>query len=201
MYMEPQTTSPEQSKTKTKRILKWALIVAMVIVLNLFFNYTVSLLYKAPVFETFCPVELTSKAYVNKEQCVTAGGMWNETTVYPAPTEDGRPTKAIVAQPQPQVTGYCDATYTCQKTFQEKTSMYDRNVFMVLVGLGVVSIGLGVWLSAISVVSLGLSFGGVLSLIIGSMRYWSDMQDWLRVAVLAAALAVLIWIGIKKIKE
>ena len=52
-----------------------------------------------------------------------------------------------------------------------------------------------------SVVSLGFSLGGVLALIIGAIRYWSNMQDVLRVVVLAVALAALVWIGIKKIKE
>ena len=66
--------------------------------------------------------------------------------------------------------------------------------------LGVASLVAGIFISATSV-SIGLSLGGVLSLIIGSIRYWSDMDDILRVIMLGVALLALIWVGIKKLKD
>ncbi len=184
---------------KNTKFVKWALILGIVIVLNLFFNYTIHLLYKEPKFERFCPVELTSKAYTTKEMCVTAGGQWNETTNPITPPEIKGQTAPVPATLQ--ISGYCDVTYTCNTTYQTATSVYNRNVFIILVILGVASLVLGVMFASISVVSTGLSFGGVISLIIGSMRYWSDMNDIVRVLVLAFALAALIWIGVKKIRE
>lgn len=183
---------------KTARVVKWALIVAITIVMNLFFNYAISLVYKEPAFETFCPNSLVSKAYNNKDMCVQAGGQWNETTV---PVDINGMTKPIPTKSE-QVTGYCNVTYTCQQKYDDARTLYNRNVFIVLVVLGVLSLVAGAYLTHLSsVVSLGFSFGGVLSLIIGSMRYWSDMQDVLRVVMLGVALAVLVWLGIKKIKE
>ena len=49
-------------------------------------------------------------------------------------------------------------------------------------------------------VSLGLSLGGVLSFVIGTIGYWSDLSDVLRVVVLGIALVALIYLGIKKVR-
>jgi hypothetical protein len=49
-------------------------------------------------------------------------------------------------------------------------------------------------------VSIGLSFGGVLSLIVASLRYWSDMNDYVRVTILGLALIVLIGFALKKVR-
>lgn len=183
-------------ENKTKSIVKWALILGIVIVLNLFFNYTISLLYKAPKFESYCPVELTSRAYTEKNSCVDAGGQWNETTI-PVEIKSASVTPVTTQQ----ISGYCDATYTCSKIYNDANSVYNRNVFIILVILGIASLVIGAYVTAISVVSLGFSFGGVISLFIGSVRYWSDMHDWLRVGVLGVALAALIWLGVKKIRD
>lgn len=175
--------------------IKWAIALAIVIVLNLFFNYAISLVYKAPTFEGFCPVELTSKTYDNKAICTEAGGQWTETTA-PVSVNETKVKNPV------EVTGYCNATYTCQKNFDNVESVYNRNVFIVLVILGIFSLVAGAYLMHLSsAVALGFSFGGVFALIIGAVRYWSNMQDVLRVVVLAFALAALVWIGIKKIQE
>jgi hypothetical protein len=45
------------------KVLKWSLIIGIVIVVNLFFNYTLSLIYKQPDYNNFCqpvPVEVPS---------------------------------------------------------------------------------------------------------------------------------------------
>lgn len=194
--MEAQQIQSNEKSAKTKSIVKWALILSIVIVLNLFFNYTISLIYKTPQFENFCPVELTSRAYTEKNSCVDVGGGWNETTVPMEVKSASAPT--LTTQ---QISGYCDVTYSCSKVYNSAQSVYNRNVFIVLVILGIASLSVGVFVTGISVVSLGLSFGGVISLLIGSIRYWSDMDDWLRVAVLGVALVALIWLGVKKIRD
>lgn len=180
---------------KTAMVLKWALIVGIVVVLNLFFNYSVTLVYKTPTWDAFCPAEKYSTQYTTKDICVANGGLWQENTIPP----DTKYTQSVPAQPE--VRSFCDQTYTCGRQFNDAHKIYNRNVFILLVLFGVLSIALGSYLVSISAVSLGLSFGGVLSFIIGSFNYWSDMQDWLRVAVLGAALVALIWVAVKKIKE
>ncbi len=180
---------------KNINILKWALILGIIIVLNLFVNFSIALVYDAPVWDKFCPQQQVTVPPDTQEKCVAVGGGWTENVNYNQ--EITKPVPADFKEPK----GYCDPNFTCQKTYTEASSLYNRNVFIVLVIAGVISLGLGFALGAYPAVSLGLSFGGVLSFIVASIRYWSDMDDYLRVIILGLALVALIWLGIKKIKE
>lgn len=176
-----------------KNIKKWVLAFSIIIVLNLFFNYGIYTFYKNPKFENFCKPELNSNAYTNRQSCEAVGGLWNENfpKAVPAPT---RPAENIQ-------TGYCDVYHTCQKEFNDVNSIYNKNVFIVLVSLGLISLVGGLFIGISGAVSTGLSIGGILSMIIGSIRYWSDMNDYLRFGLLGVALVVLLWLGIKKFKD
>jgi hypothetical protein len=187
-------TSVGEKKPFGSMVKKWALVLSIIVVLNLFFNYGIYTFYKGPVFDTFCKPELNSISYITRQSCETAGGLWNEN--YP----QGVPAKITTPADNVQ-TGYCNIYYACQKSFDTVNSVYNRNVFVVLVVLGLASLVIGLLLSLPGVVSLGLSLGGVLSMIIGSIRYWSDMNDYLRFGLLGIALAVLVWLGIKKFKD
>ncbi len=48
------------------------------------------------------------------------------------------------------------------------------------------------------IISIGLSWGGVLSFVIASIRYWSVADNLIKVLILGIALATLIWLAIKK---
>jgi hypothetical protein len=97
--------------------------------------------------------------------------------------------------------GYCNQEFTCQQKFEDANKVYNRNVFIVFTVVGIAALAASVFAGAAEAVALGLSFGGVLSLIIGSVRYWSDMEDILRVVILGVALAALIWTAYKKFKD
>lgn len=164
-----------------KTIIRWSLAISIAIVLNLFFNFTIKLVYDAPKFDDFCPQNQVTIQPDNQELCVAKGGSWT-------------------VGPEFKAGSYCDLNFTCQKQFESASQIYNRNVFVALVILGLVALIAGFWLSAYSAVSTGLSLGGILSFIVGTIRYWSDMNDYLRVIILAIILAVLIWLGIKKLK-
>lgn len=181
------------------RFVKWSLIIGIVIVLNLFFNYALYLVYPSPQYNTFCPVSQIVTVPQTQQQCLNVGGKWTQTAT---PQNEFPPTgkDAALKTLQPQVSGYCDSTYTCQNKFDTVNKVYERNVFIILIILGVISLFIGIFFRVGEVVSIALSFGGVLSLIIASGRYWSEAQNVLKVAILAIALIALIWVGIKKFK-
>jgi len=52
-----------------------------------------------------------------------------------------------------------------------------------------------------SIVSSGLSYGGVLALLIASMQYWSDAGSLLRLGISAVALLILIYVGMRSFKD
>ena len=189
-----QKTNIEESKHS--KVLVWSLIVAIIIVTNLFFNYVISLVYTEPSYEAFCPAEVYNKAYDTKSQCLESGGMWSEQVV-PMPVDVG------VSAPIPvktQITGYCNATYTCQKNYDSSQKLYNRNVFIILVSLGVAMLVAGAFVG-LSLLSIAFSWSGVLSILIASMRYWGSADSLIRVIILGAALCALIWLAVKKFSK
>lgn len=165
-------------------LMKWSLIIGIVIVMNLFFNYAISLVYKAPDYQQYFRQEQVVQNFDTQEDCVAVGGQW--TAQVPFENDKGEETK-----------GYCDPNYTKQQQYETAMKQYDRTVFIVLVVLGVISIVVGSVL-ANAVLSLAFSWGGVLSLFIASVRYWSDANNILKVIILAIALGSLIWVAVKK---
>lgn len=163
------------------RFAKWSLTLGIVIVLNMFFNYAISLVYKSPEYPT-APQVVDSIS--TKEACLAVGGQWNANT-YVAPDQKNVPA------------GYCDPDYNRRNQYEQDRKLYNRNVFIVLVVLGIASIFVGV-LVAVEVISAALSWGGVLSLLIASMRYWSDAGNILKLLILAVALVALFWVAIRK---
>ncbi len=177
-----------ETKIQPSKLIKWAVAIAIIIVTNLFFHYVIALVYQEPKYEAFCPIN--NAQYQTAESCVNAGGQW--TNNYSAPTEI---TKAIK---DGQPLGWCDPNFTCQKTYDSAHSIYNRNVFLVLVVLSILVLGLGIFIP-IDVLSMGFSWSGVLSLIIASMMYWSDANNFLKVVILGLALSALVWLSIKKL--
>lgn len=175
-----------ETQQKSK-VLKWSLIIGITIVINMFFNYALSVAYGAPEYNNYCKNEQVVEAIVTKDACLVIGGQWNA-NVYPQ-----KPT--MVGEVVPA--GYCDQNYTCSKDFEAASEKYDRNVFVTLVILGVLTLGVSSFVSNIAV-SQGLALGGTLSFVIASMRYWGRADDLIKVFILAVALAALIYLAIKK---
>lgn len=179
------------------RILKWSLIIGIIVVLNLFFNYSISLFYKEPDYNAYFVQPQVVEPVTNKEECLKVGGQWYAgDNSY---NQNGNPFPVLVNGKTSPVMplGSCDVNFTKQKEFNQAQKVYNRNVFLILVVFGIVSLLAGVFIVN-EVASFGLSWGGVLSLIIASMRYWSDADNWMKVFILAVALTVLFWVAIKK---
>ncbi|MES2224607.1 MAG: hypothetical protein V4478_01325 [Patescibacteria group bacterium] len=174
----------EQHK-HTSGVLRWSLIAAIVIVMNLFFNYAFSLVYPSPAYQDFFPREQVVSEIANQADCIAQGGQWNEQQIL----KNSEPVTAYH--------GYCDSSYTKQIEYEAAQKAYNRTIFIFLVVVGVLSIVIASRIKQ-ELLSIALSWGGVLSLIIASMRYWADANNIVRVAILAVALGALIWTAIKK---
>ncbi len=160
---------------------KLILSLGIVVVLNLFFNFGVRTFYHEPQYNDFCADDYLRYA--------------------PAPYPvDAKDKVAIAEYEKKQI-----ETGQKQKEGSDKYNtvrdVYNRNVFIVLISLGVLSIIIGFLVGNAEAVSLGLSFGGLLSLIIGTIRYWSAMHEYLRFVLLGVALMILIWFGVKKMRD
>ena len=194
---EIQQNYQNREEKKHPRYLHWALVVSIVIVTNLFFNYVISLVYTEPSYNNYCPADVYTKVYTSSDQCLANGGMWSEQVI---PVEMKSPAPQPVSISRTQVTGYCNATYSCQKKYDNASHLYDRNIFIILVALGVTILIAGAYVS-ISLLSAAFSWSGVLSILIASLRYWGNAGSLIRVIILGAALAALIWLAVKKFNK
>lgn len=177
------------------RFAKFAFTLAVVIVLNLFYVYAVGLVYEEPKYETFCLQKQVMVVPQTKDECVAEGGQWTEDPYLQKPTP--RP----VIENAPVVPGYCNVQFTCSRNYDDTRKVYERNFFIALVILGVATLLGSFALSAYGTLMAGLSFGGVMTLVVASIRYWSNMDDYLRVIVLGIALAALIYVGARWFKD
>jgi hypothetical protein len=182
--MEPNINTPKQSN-----FVKISIIIAIVIVMNMFFNYAVSLVYKEPVMDNYIKPAQVVEAIATKDKCIGVGGQWSE-NAYPSPVMKG----------QTEVQGYCNENYTNQLNYDAARKVYEKKVFITLISLGVISLIAGGFIS-ISILSIAFAWGGVFSLIIASMRYWSQADNLAKVIILALALGILIWLAIKKFNK
>ncbi|MBX4200017.1 hypothetical protein KW790_00945 [Candidatus Parcubacteria bacterium] len=173
------------------RILKWSVILGIIIVTNLFFNYALSLVYKSPEYNNFCPAEQIVTQPKTQNECTTKGGQWTENAYYTKPTPAGFTEPA----------GYCDLQFTCRQQFETSNNSYNRNVFVILVLLGALIVFAGNFFKGNDVISQGLALAGVLSFVIASLRYWSAANDLIRVVILLIALALLFWVAMKKFRN
>ncbi len=88
----------------------------------------------------------------------------------------------------------------CYDDFQPVDNLYKRNVFVILTILGVLTIIVGLSLKNLHALSFGLMLGGLIIIVVGIIRYWANMNEYLRFIILGILLAILIWFGYKKLK-
>ncbi|MBA3789107.1 hypothetical protein H0X32_01775 [Patescibacteria group bacterium] len=189
------TYTDEKTKILNKgpRFVRWAVMLGIVIALNIFFFVVNSLIFPAPKYEDFCRSG-NAPAPLSQDSCITEGGTWS-----PAPPVDPVGAQNVTVPKTPD--GYCDLYTKCQKPFQTAQQDHQLKTFGVLVGFGVLSLIIGVFPIGSSIVSGGLSYGGVLAMVIGSAQYWSEAGNWLRLGISFIALVVLLYIGYKRFRD
>ncbi len=178
--MEP-TTHP--------KFVRWAVMLGIVIALNLFFFAARALVLPEPDFEDYCPTRVQPAS--TEEACTAQEGVW-------VLTPDNTQATAAV-KPSPE--GYCDLYQKCQPLYDDAQKDYQMYAFAIMLGLGILSIIVGVLPIGSSIVSTGLSYGGVLALIVAAIGYWDQAGNLLRLLMSVIALGALLYIGIKRFKD
>jgi hypothetical protein len=181
-----ETTTPKHPK-----FVRWALMLGIVIILNIFFNVLVALALPAPDYNAYCP-NINGPAPMDAKSCDTLGGVWT----------DNGPAIAPAPMPKPvSPTGYCDMYAKCQPLYQAASDKHSLYAFVFMVGLGVLALIIGLMPFGSSMVSTGLSYGGVLAFVIGSASYWGTAGNWIRLAIATVGLLALVYIGWKRFKD
>lgn len=175
---------------------KWVLAIGIAIVLAMFVNYGIQTFYKAPKYEDFCSDQIYARPImpVYKENCTAV-------QVDAALQKNCTSSKGSIEYNYDSLGCATDAfCSTCNRDWSNVNDDYNKNVFIVLVVIGALSIIAGVLLKVDSV-AIGFLIGGILNIIIGTIRYWSGLQDVGRFLILGAVLGLLIWVGIKKVRD
>ncbi len=171
------------------KFVRWALMIGIVVILNVFFSVVLALAFPAPVYDDFCPRVNVSPT--DAATCDAQGGEW---TAY-------APVPAYADPSSPKMTGYCDMYAKCQKPYQEASDQHALYAFLLMIALGLVALVAGFMPIGSSIVSTGLSYGGVIALVIGSAEYWGTAGNWLRLAIATIGLVALLYIGWRRFRD
>lgn len=94
---------------------------------------------------------------------------------------------------------WCDY---CHRDYQNENKKYNRNLFYITAPIGLLLIILGLYLPlSIDAIAGGMLLGGILTMIQITTRVFGNIGKWPRVILLGLELALVIWIGIKKVHE
>lgn len=177
----------EHTAPKHPKFVRWALLIGIVVILNVFFFVIEAIAFPTPDYATYCPT-LTTQAQ-DAATCDAQGGIWTE---YPPQPDVTAPAK---------VSGYCDYYAKCSPPYEAALSEQHLYAFILMTVLGVAALLVGLVPLGSSIVSSGLSYGGVVALIFGAMQYWGDAGNWLRLTISTVALVALIYVGIRRFKD
>ena len=183
--MEPNTRQP--------KFVRWALMAGIVIILNVFFSVIIAIAYPAPQYNDFCSTQ-PQVTPTDATTCDVQGGIWSSE---PAGSYD----YSNPAGSTKTASGYCDLYAKCQKPYQTANDTHALYAFVIMIALGIVALVSGLMLTGSSIVSSGLSYGGVLAFIIGSLSYWGSAGNWIRLAISAVGLVALLYIGWRRFRD
>lgn len=185
-YMEENIAVKNIKKQQHPNFVRWALLIGIVVILNIFFVVIQQIIFPAPNYLTYCPRPTVQAR--DASSCDSQNGVWTE-----------YPQKPIIQDSSmKEITGYCDYSAKCQPAYKQARGQQRLYSFVLMTVLGVIAIVIGVVPIGSSIVSSGLSYGGVVALVIGSMQYWGDAGNWLRLIISAIALIALIGIGVRR---
>ncbi|MBI4216003.1 MAG: hypothetical protein HY687_01215 [Chloroflexi bacterium] len=89
-----------------------------------------------------------------------------------------------------------------QAAYQMVIKSYNQKVFFIAFGLGLAAMVVGLLMKrGLEVVSSGLLLGGTLTSIYGGTRYFGDMDPWMRFGVVALGLALLLFLGFRRLTD
>lgn len=176
---------------------------SIAIVFILFVAFGIQAFYKSPMYENFCKASMDApyRPYMdtlpvdsNKTAC---NAIYLKNRDYEKSCIDRK--GMVVYDTDEKGCTFAKECSLCRKEYDDSTDVYNRNVFIISSIVGLLAALAGAMLKLTSV-SSGLLGGGVLTIIYGTIAYWSELADWARFIILGITLAILIWIGYKKLK-
>ena len=167
--------------------------IAIVILTAFVVVYGIQTFYPSPKYEDFCGKNLWNLD--NKEDCISAGGQWLEKAQTEFIDDEGE-ARPVIKENQ------CQPPSGCRTKYDKAKEPYSRNVFIISTIIGLILLGLGVYLFELESVGAGIMGGAIIVLIYGSGQYWRYSGDAFRFVVSLIGLILVIflayWLNRKK---
>lgn len=166
----------------TPKFVRWAVLIGIVALLNAFAFIGLALLFEAPQYQDFYSFERDA-CYGPEQPC--AG--------LQSPKESPECVTCQQAQQEKQ--------QEAQMQFDEARQAHAAQSFLTLTAFAFLAIIVGIFLKGSSIVAAGLSYGGVVILIIAAIRHLSELDQLLQLGAVGAALVALLIIAYRRFKD
>jgi len=180
------------------------LALGIAIIFTVFIAYGLYAIYEPPKYETntsTCDEEYRCHDYIDKCQTTrkAAGKDMNEPLIIEENCYEEVEKNAEYQQ--------CREQYDeCESEYKKTTDRYKhaRNSFYILLVIGMAAIIAGVFLSGLEGIGSGFIGGGVLVVLWTlpyTWEYWFELHKYTKVAALGLVLALLVYLGYKKLDK
>ncbi len=177
-------------------VKKIAMILAITVLLPLFVGLFTDAVYEQPQYDNYCNNTYYDYPKAVPATPVTCPEVYASLEVQKCTNDKGMPEFTYDSNncQQFKSCNYCNVGYN------DASQKYNRNIFFVLLPIGLIVVILGLYL-LVDYLGAGLMFAGLIIMFYATMRYFSDMSKVLRALVILIELLVIMWIGYKKIEH
>jgi hypothetical protein len=179
------------------KLKKVMLSIGVGILSALFIGFLIEAIYPSPAYEDFCKNSFDVPPTQVSKQAVC--DYTYDTTMRTTCTQNRG---NIIQEFDSKGCVMKESCDYCQKDYQAADERYNRVLFYVTAPIGLVMILLGLYLpTSIDAISSGILFGGILTMLQITARVFGSLGRWPRVILLGLELTLVIWIGVKKVKD
>jgi len=182
--------------TQVRRII---VIFVIAVLFTIFVNVSIDAFYDAPAYEDYCRLEMTKPMPFVREgvQCNPAPA--SVELLESCTTEKGHisyhnDANGCAAEP------YCE---TCSGDFNHAQEKYTFIVFLFSAVMGLVALVVGMHLPHKNPINewvgSGFLLGGLITIFVGTARYFGDMGRYVRPVVILVELILVIYLAYKKL--
>lgn len=176
-----------------------ALAIGIAILGALFIGFGIDAVYEEPKYEEFC----TSSPVYAEPKYLDRMGTVNCTRVdTPAMQASCSKEEGYIDYKRYDEYGCPQEPFCnyCSRDFNDAQEKYNFNLLWITAPIGLILIILGLYLGAQTIAS-GLLFAGILTLAQVTIRIFGNLGKFSRVLILGIELALLIWIGYRKVEH
>ncbi len=175
-----------------------ALAIGVAILGALFVGFAIDALYEGPKYEDFCKNTYYNYAAPEKVRAVQVVCPQDPAELMNSCSQE----KGYVDHKGYDANGcpvepFCNY---CQRDYNAAQEKYNFNLLWITAPIGLILILLGLYLT-VPTISAGLLFAGILTLAQVTARIFGNLGKFSRVLILGIELALLIWIGYKKVEK